>query len=421
MKIITASKYYYQRAGLESYLFKISDTLKSKGHEVIPFSTTYKENVKTEFDKYFAEYIEIGGDESLGLANKVKALSRIFYNAHARKNISRLINDTKPDVLWGFGIHRHLSPSIFMEAKENGIPVVHRLSDYALICADSRLTKGDNSNCDELLCPLKGYHNAVINKCVRQSSPVESSKAPSIAASAIGAAELFLHNRFKFYTENVNRFIAPSQFLKNTMIKAGMPEQKIVHIPIYIDHTKYIPEYSTLPYAVYVGRLSREKGLPMLLKAMAKQKHNKLIIVGDGPQKQELLEIKRELNLINVEFVGKKHGDTLKTIVRNSRLVIVPSTWYENSPNVILEAFALGKAVLAAKIGGIPELITEGSDGLLFRHDNEQELAEKISYLMDRPILCEEMGKAGRYKTERFYNPESHYEKVMETLSQITK
>lgn len=415
MKIITASKFYYHRAGLESYLFKISNSLKQNGHEVIPFSTKYSKNIKTPFDDFFTDYIELGGNEDINFLDKLKALSRIFYNFDAADKFRKLIDYTNPDLVWGFGVHRHLSPSIFIEAKKRSIPVIHRLSDYALICPDSRLTKGDDSTCD-LLCPLKGYHNAIINQCVRQSSVNDSSKKPSVAASTIGALELFFHNKLGLYKNNVDKFIAPSLFLKNVMIKSGMPEEKIVHIPIFIDPTLYTPNYNDKNYLVYFGRLSREKGLPLLLNAMSKLKNYKLIIVGDGPQRDYLEKIKEEKNLFNVVFTGLQHGDELNKIVANSRFVVVPSIWYDNSPNVIFEANAMGKPVLGANIGGIPEYINENIDGCLYKYNDEAELVEKIDFLMTQTDLCKEMGKEANKKINEHYNPEIHYSKIQNLI-----
>jgi len=419
MKIITASKFYYHRAGLESYLFKITNLLRNSGNEVIPFSTTYKENYKTDYDEYFAEYIGLGGEDNVDLKNKLIAVSRIFYNIEAQNKISKLFDATNPDLLWGFGVHRHLSPSIFIEAKRRKIPVIHRLSDYAIICPDSRLTKGDNSNCHELLCPLKGYHNAVKYSCVRQANDSNPSKDPSLAASLVGAAELFFHHNFKLYRNNVSKFIAPSNFLRNTMIRAGIAEDKIAHVPIFINPVEYEPEYVSEGYLLYFGRLSREKGLPLLLEVMKTLKNLKLVLVGDGPQRNELEALKQQQNIDNVEFLGKKHGEELKNIIKKSQAVIVPSTWYENSPNVLLESYALGKPVIGANIGGIPEYVEEGVTGVLYKHDDIEELKEKINYLMTNPHLCKEMGHNARRLTEEVYNPEAHFEKVMKVINSI--
>jgi len=419
MKVVVASKFYYHRGGLESYLFKISDILKSYNHEVIPFSTTYERNINTEYRRFFTKYIEVGNISNSAILEKVNALFKIFYNIEAKENFSKLLDYARPDLVWGFGIHRHLSPSIFIEAQKRAIPVIHRLSDYSLICPDSRLIKGDGSNCNELLCCKDSYFNAIKYRCVRQSKDSFSGKNPSIIASAVGAAEIYFHNKFKLYINNVDKFIAPSQFLMNTMIKGGIPEYKITHIPIFIDPYKYKPEYISQPYMVYVGRLSCEKGLTLLLEAMSRLKHQKLFIIGDGPEKLKLEYIKEQKNLVNVKFLGSMFDEQLHRIIRNSRLVIVPSTWYENSPHVVLEAFALGKPVLGARIGGIPEYVEENITGQLYEHNNLDELTEKINTLMQQQTLCEEMGRASRKIAEIKYNPKIHYAEVMKTINQI--
>jgi glycosyltransferase involved in cell wall biosynthesis len=420
MKFVTASKFYYKRAGLEAYLFKISDTLKSKGHDVIPFSTNYQKNIKTDYDNFFAEYIELGGEALVPLHKKLKAAGRIFYNFEAASKFSKLLNYTKPDVVWGFGIHRHLSPSIFIEARKRNIPVIHRLSDYAIICPDSRLAKGDDTLCKGIECPTNGYHNAIKYKCVRLTNGANGKKA-SLGASLVGAAELYIHNKLGFYVNNVNRFLAPSNFLKNIMIKAGIPENKISHFPIYIDPNKYVPEFKSEPFAVYFGRLNWEKGLPMLLEAVSDLKHIKLYLIGDGPERPNLEKIKEVKNLVNVEFLGRMPEEEMKKFLKNARLTIIPSVWYDNSPNVILESFALGKPVLAANIGGIPEYVTDGTDGFLYEYDNVSQLKEKINFLMNQPKICEEMGIMARKKVEEVYNQDIHYELLMGILGNLVK
>lgn len=419
MKVITASKFYFLKAGLERYLWNITDTLKKKGHEVIPFSTNYKKNISNEYERFFAEYIELGGEEEITLSQKFTALARIFYNAQAREKFSELLDCTNPDIVWGFGVHRHLSPSIFMEAKKRKIPIIHRLSDYNIICPDSRLTRGDGSICHNIDCPQKGYHHAIKNRCVRLTKGIEGKKA-SLTASIIGATELWLHNKFKFYVNNVDRFIAPSNFLRNTMVNAGIPEKQITHIPIYIDSSKYTPEYDSSPYLLYFGRLNWEKGLPILLEAMSNLKHFKLIITGEGPERQNLEKIKVQKNLLNVEFTGKLYGEELTRVIKNARVVVLPSIWFDNSPHVILEAFSHGKPVLGANIGGIPEYIDEGSDGLLYTYNNAEELRDKINFLMNQPEICKEMGICARNKVETLYNPDTHYYKVMNLINEVT-
>jgi glycosyltransferase involved in cell wall biosynthesis len=205
----------------------------------------------------------------------------------------------------------------------------------------------------------------------------------------------------------------------NTVIKGGIPEDKISYIPIFIDPDKYKPEYISQPYMVYVGRLSCEKGLPLLLEAMSRLKQHKLFIIGDGPERSRLERIKFQKNLVNVKFLGSMFDEQLNRLIRNSRLVVIPSTWYENSPHVILEAFVHGKPVLGARIGGIPEYIDENVTGMLYEYDNVDELTEKIHLLMSQQALCEEMGRAARITSMIKYNPRIHYAEVLKVIEQV--
>ncbi|MDD3150261.1 MAG: glycosyltransferase family 4 protein [Candidatus Gastranaerophilales bacterium] len=421
MKFIAASKFYYPRAGLESYLFKLKDILEKNGHVFIPFSTRHPKTVKNQYIDYFVEYFDLSGEKELNFFQKIKAVSNIFYNFEAQKNISNLINKEKPDIFIGFGLHRHLSPSVLVAAKKHSIPVIHRLSDYALICPASSLIKGDCSNCSDLLCPAKGCFNAIKHGCVRQSAKDNKLKKTSLKASFIGALELSFHKNLNLYQKNVDKFIAPSNFLKNIMIKSGFDEKKIIHVPTFIDHNEYIPEFNSYGYIVYAGRLAYEKGLNILLKSMEKLKKTKLLIIGDGPQKQELEKEIEQKKLKNVNLVGKLQGIELKNAIRNSIAVVVPSIWFDNSPNIIIEAFALGKPVIGSNMGGIPEYIDNEKDGFIYQHNDENQLCEKIKELTSNPLLAREFGINGRNKAVEKYNPSIHYENISKVIKEVKK
>ena len=160
------------------------------------------------------------------------------------------------------------------------------------------------------------------------------------------------------------------------------------------------------------SRLSEEKGIRTLIKAMEKNWKTKLLVVGDGVLKNELKKYAEDKGLTNIIFTGYKSGDELNDLIRNAMFTIVPSECYENCPMAILESFAMGKPVIGSNIGGIPELISDGFDGLLFESGNEMDLKEKIFYLFNNSSKIKEMGKRGREKVEEKYNKELHYQKI---------
>ena len=212
-------------------------------------------------------------------------------------------------------------------------------------------------------------------------------------------------------------FIAPSNFLRHKMTEFGIDKKRIICIPNFADVKEYLPQYGSENYFVCFGRLSEEKGLLTLIRAVREIKTSRLLIIGEGELRNRLEEYVLEKDVANVEFSGYMGEERLKSAVRNSMFAVVPSEWYENCPHTVLEAFALGKPVIGSDIGGIPELIEDGIDGLLFKPGNSEELSEKITYLIGRPGLRERMGRNARKKVEEKYNPEVYYQRLMGVYS----
>jgi len=179
----------------------------------------------------------------------------------------------------------------------------------------------------------------------------------------------------------------------NKMIEFGMPSKKFVHIPNFIKADSYNPSFKTSDYFLYFGRISHEKGILTLIKSVENLKSTRLFIAGNGSLRKDLETFVNENKMSNVKFLGHLVGEELAKTIRNASFVVLPSEWYENCPMSILESFAFGKPVIGAKIGGIPELIEDGKDGLLFESSNNEDLAEKINYLLKNSNKIIEMGK----------------------------
>ena len=277
-----------------------------------------------------------------------------------------------------------------------------------------------------------------------------------LLASLFGALENYFYWLFGIY-KNIDLFITPSKFLKNKFIEFGIPEKKIVYLPNFVKAQKCHPEFQKCHpefisgseninteqilkqvqndkkqnnYLLYFGRLSKEKGIDILIKAMALVNSNiKLKIVGDGSEKENLKKMAEKLKINSqIQFLDHKNQNELKKIIKNSLTVIVPSQWYENCPLSILEAFSFGKSVVASNLGGISELVEEEKTGFLFEPGNAKDLAEKINLLLasegdttscrlqDKLNL---MGKFAQEEIEKKYNPEIHYQKLMEIYESL--
>jgi glycosyltransferase involved in cell wall biosynthesis len=199
-------------------------------------------------------------------------------------------------------------------------------------------------------------------------------------------------------------FICPSRFMNTKMVKGGFDAGKL-HTLCYgidIERTKK-EEYIKEDYYCFLGRISHEKGAETLINA-AKHFHYKLKIIGGGPLEALLRE--KSKNYSNIEFVGYKQWNEIKTIVGKARFIVIPSEWYENYPLSIIESLCLGTPVLGAKIGGIPEMIEEGKNGMLFESRNVVDLKDKIQKMYDFEVdykaLAEESQQ--RYSGEKHYN-----------------
>jgi glycosyltransferase involved in cell wall biosynthesis len=410
MKYVFASKFYYRRGGLESYLFKTATLLESKGHTVIPFSTDHAKNIKSEYSKYFCRYFDLSGESDLGAKEKLTALSNMVFNQEAYSNIKSLIESQKPRILQGFGVTKHLSGSIFKAAKEMGVHTVMRLSDYALICPNSVAIDGNGSICERIECssPL-GARRLLAAKCIDRSLP----------KSIAGLLENKINRLMGYYKKYVDVFIAPSIFLRDKFIELYvLPKEKIVHVPIFFDCKNSVNKVSEGKYFLYAGLIDVHKGIKTLLKAWKLFPKTKLILAGEGPCVNEYSEY-IEKNGINAEFVGFKTYIELKELIDESHALIIPSEWYENSPNIILEAYAAGKPVIASKIGGIPELVKDKETGFLFKMREEADLKEKIDMILNDLSGSREMGLAGRRFVENDFSPEKHYSLLMECYNSI--
>jgi glycosyltransferase involved in cell wall biosynthesis len=404
VRVLAANKFYYLRGGAERYFFGLCHILEERGHQIIPFSMLDGRNCPSPYSEFFVSHIEFF--EPKTLLQKLAAAQRVLYSSEAKRQIEALLIQTKPRIAHLHNIAHHISPSILHSLKKYGIPVVQTLHDYKLICPTYTLVSAGRI-CER--CRKYRYYNVVLHRCNRGS----------LAASLLGCIEMYLHKLWRTYEKNVDLFISPSQFLRRKLVEYGFDEHKIAHLPNFIDADDYPFHYAAdSDYFVFVGRLIPIKGVLTLLKAMEEVKHFRLLVVGEGYLRPEL-ERYAEGEKLGVEFLGYKSGHELEQIIKGSLFTVVPSEWYENLPYAILEAFAMGKPVVGSDIGGIPELIEHGANGLLFKAGNAQDLASKIHYLLDHRQMIPEMGRRAREKVEKTYNPESHYQRIISIYNSL--
>jgi glycosyltransferase involved in cell wall biosynthesis len=227
-------------------------------------------------------------------------------------------------------------------------------------------------------------------------------------------------NRMAGMVEKISGFICLTEFFKVKMLEVGIPESKLFVRPNFV-RAPALPSGNPFQggYALFMGRLSSEKGCWTLIHAFEQLPGVQLKIVGTGPMEQELREYLRNKGIQNIEMLGFKAGAEKWEILRNALCLILPSEWYENFPVTALEGFMAAKPVVASRMGGLPYIVEEGKSGLLFEAGQAGELAQRIQYLVEHPTEAENMGRRGRLLVETKYGPEQGYNNLMEIFSQV--
>jgi glycosyltransferase involved in cell wall biosynthesis len=405
MKILFCNKYNFPFSGTEVYLFELMDLLRSRGHEVALFSMQDSRGESTPFDQYFLPHIDFKTPQA-GIVARAKLAAHAIYSADARRRLRQMIAAFRPDIAHVRNIYHHLSPSILWELKALRIPVLYHINDFKVLCPTYNLvTKG--AACEH---PCTGkFWQGLGRGCYSCST----------ASSLVLIGEAYAHHWAGTYHKCVDHFLTPSQFAKELLARYGFDAAKISVLP----HFQVMPE-SVAPPApdapiLYFGRLSAEKGVSDLIRAMKSVPGVRLQIAGDGPQRQELENLSRTLNLENLEFVGHAGRKDLDRMISASRFTILPSHAYETLGKSILESYAWSRPVIASDLGSRRELVRENETGLLFQPGNVEQLAGAISYLAERPELTAKMGRAGRRLVETSHSPQNHYEELIALYSRL--
>ncbi len=403
MKICLVNTYHYRRGGDSTYTFDLAELLRSRGHQVVHFAMKHPRNEKSEFEQYFVEHVDFLEIHETGrFFDKIRALGRSLYSREARRKFARLLDATHPDVIHLQNFRRHLTFSIVQEARRRDIPVIYTAHDYDPICPNSLLFS-DGQICD--VCAGKHYYRALFRRC----------KQGSIAGTLAIVLEGTFVRVMNLY-RSIDMIVTPSEFLRTKLLQYGFDESRVVAIHNFIDADDYEPSYGGSGI-IYYGRLAPEKGLIGLLQAASKVRDVHVMIAGDGPLKGTLKDLKERLGCRNVEMLGYVEHESLMDIIRTAAAVAMPSICYENFPYSILEAFALGKPVIASNIGGMPEIVHHGETGLLFEPGNWLALADHMLYLDRNPDKAEAMGKRARHLVERCFNADNHYRQLKQVYT----
>ncbi len=397
MKVLQVNSFHYHRGGDCTHMFATADLLASHGHQVAFFSMQHPLNLPSPYAATWPSYIDF--KEALAkrtLGSALGVISRTIYSGEARRCMARLLDAERPDLVHLHNIFHHLTPSILTEVRRRRIPVVWTLHDYTIVCPNNSFhSDGDGTICEA--CKSGRFYMAPVKRC----------KKGSRAASFVAMLENYSYRLLGVDRRDV-RFISPSEFLKRKFEEHRF-RAAIEVLPNFVDLAKVPAASGHQGYAVYIGRVTRGKGIGTLVKAFPARPDLQLKIVGDG----DLLRPLAATAGRNIEFLGLRPKAEVQALVADARFAIVPSEWYENLPYSVLEPMAQGKPVIASRIGGIPELVSDGVTGLLFTPGNAQELGEKIAWLADREDEVRRLGANARRRVEERFSAETHYQGLL--------
>ncbi len=409
MKIALVNYRYFISGGPERYYFNIKEILERNGHEVVPFSVKSSRNQPNDYEQYFLDIV----DDEIYFAKAKKSLrvvlksfTRMFYSFEAKRKMKQLLVDTKPDLVYIIQYHNKISPSIIYAAKELGIPVVHRISDFQYLCPNALFYNDVTGVCEDC---LKGKRlSCVKNKCVLNSR----------VYSAIKASAKLLHDVMGV-PKKVDAFVVPSAFTLSKLREFGIPADKLNHIPTFFNLKDPDPQVEYQPYALFVGRIEKYKGMMTLLDSFIGSPYKLKIIGFSNDGYEDELKAYLEGKQHNIEFLGRMEFKDIEPYLKSCLFTLVTSECYDNFPNAILESFAYRKAVIATDFGSLPEIVGNEHTGLTYAYRDTADLRKKIDYMFSQPAKAREMGDNAFEVLKKRYSPDVHYQQLLKLFNRL--
>jgi len=385
MRILQIHNFYKTPGGECSVVRAEKKLLETYGHDVFQFTADSR-----EIDDY-------------SLIRKGLFYLQIPYNLQIRRKLSRFIAENKPDIAHVHNVFPLQSPSVYSTLKKYKIPVVQTIHNFRFLCPNGKFFIQDMV-CED--CQHQGFFSSVRKKCMHDSR----------STSLLYATAISMAWKSGNLSRNIDRYIALNHFTAEKFIAAGVPPGKISICGNFCENISEAPALKK-SYILYLGRLSSEKGIRTLLKAMQKTSNVTLKIAGVGPLLEKLKQYAKANPFLKLEFMGFVNGEEKNKLVREALATVIPSEYYENFPISVLESLALGTPVIASRIGGLPEIVEHGRTGLLFTAGNADELAAHIATLANNESKTNEIAAEALETSRIRFGPATHYVKLMEIYS----
>jgi len=403
MRVVQASAFHYPRGGDCVQFLDIAGSLESRGHEVARFCMHHPDNLPSEWSDYWLPYIEYRGE--LTAAAKLRAAATSLYRPEAARQMRRLLRDFSPDVVHFHSVHHHLTMAAVDACFEYGVPVVWTLHDYRTVCPATSLPRGDEV-CER--CAEGRFWHCVLGRC----------KSGEVSRSLAAAIESYV-TRVRGCLAKVACYIAPSRFLARTVKEMGLPARRIevVPNPVVCGNEPAMGSRAA-GELLYVGRLSREKGVETLVRAVSVLPDVRLRVVGDGPDMHALRAL-ADATGADVAFDGWLNAEGVRGRMRETTLLCVPSIWYENCPGVVLEAMTLGLPVVASSIGGLTELLDAGRTGWLAPPGDVTAWSGVLRSALAQPERSARLARAALARVRERHDPTRFIERIEELYRSV--
>lgn len=395
MKVLLVNKFHYRKGGSETYYFTLAEALKARGHEVIFFAMQDEKNLPCEQEGYFVSNASVNG----GMKSKLNMLLHMTYSKEAYTKMKALLKAERPDLVILNLVHKQITLSIIDAIKEHDpkLPIFWTMHDLIAVCPSYSMRDGNGNICEK--CLGGDFSHCVKNKCIKGNTLM----------SVLSKHEAEYIRKRKWY-DQVDLFICPSEFYRKKLTEGNFTKSPIVTMrnPLPLD-TVFERNETNEGYILYFGRLSPEKGVKTLIEAAIKCGCH-LMILGTGPQEEELKELAKDAE--NIEFKGFQTGEALHKFVKNSKCVVLPSEWYENGPYSAMEAMALGKPLIVSNYGGLPELVEDGVNGYIYEKtvDALAECIEKMQKLDSKTY--QKMANASLTKANALFSADGYIAEI---------
>ena len=386
MNVLQIHNFYRTRGGECSVVQSERALLEERGHKVLT---------------YYRDSRDI---DSRGALAKMRMLSNVPYSKAVEKDVTEIVRKHRPDVAHVHNVFPLITPAVYRALRNCGIPTVQTVHNFRFLCPNGQFYVQDHI-CEA--CQEYGFYSAVKRRCMQDSVVISWAYAAAIARAW----------RRGIIPDDIDSYITLNRFFSERLIRAGVPRARIRVLGNFVsDVLEEIPQKKG--YVLYLGRLSREKGIRTLLDAWDRIDVGTLKIAGSGPLSREVEERVTRMGGHRVQVLGHVGGDAKRDLLQGAICLVVPSEWYENCPVTVLEAMSCGTPTVASRIGGLPELVKDGVTGLVYESGDRIMLEALMRKMISDHGLARRLAANALTAARNEYGPQKHYDGLIDIYTQ---